>query len=791
MFTSMKRLVLAAAVLVAFVAGGAQAQEKALFRALVGAPSMNDSQTSNLANVYSNRAATGVQVLVAEPQALDGTSVLIPLPGAGAVRVDRLSVRTRAAGDFTWQGRVQSTGTQATLVVRGDSIEGSVWVGSEQFVIRPLGDGLHAIGKIDPRAMPPDHPGVPPIAPRSDNQSGDVPSPLEVGQAGVVVDILIAYTPEALAANATIAQMAQAWVDTVNQAYITSNANVELRLAGTYLISGYTEPAATTGADGYGQILSEARAGTMAPMVALRAERDRIGADMVTVLVKHPSYCGLAYVNSSASSAFSVVTHTCGALVLGHELGHNFGSLHDHVTDPQTTPYAYGHGYFYQTQWRTIMSYSGPCNGCPRIPYFSNPSVSYNSVPTGTTTVNDVARLHRERVATVAGFRAVPTATKAVMSSPATNTTLGGSNQAFSWSTGTGVSAYWLYLGTSAGASNLYDSGQTTATSRAVTGLPTNGSTIYARLWSQIAGAWVFNDYTYTASTVTSAAKAIVTSPTPGSTLPGSAATFTWTTGTGVTAYWLYAGTSVGGSNLHDSGQLSSVTRTVTNLPTNGSTVHIRLWSQIAGAWQYSDHSYTAQTGAAAKAVMSSPAQGTTLPGSSTTFNWTATSSAYWLYIGTSPAGSDLHDSGQLSAASHTVGNLPTNGAPVYVRLWSLVGGVWQANDYTYATTVAAALTLPANGATLAGVQTFFWTQAPGAAEYWVQFGQSLNGSNILNVSNGLATTRTITGLNTYPGPGFLRLWTRVGSTWGFRDYQFMLPSAERAEYDSTSRAAR
>jgi hypothetical protein len=27
---------------------------------------------------------------------------------------------------------------------------------------------------------------------------------------------------------------------------------------------------------------------------------------------------------------------------------------------------------------------------------------------------------------------------------------------------------------------------------------------------------------------------------------------------------------------------------------------------------------------------------------------------------------------------------LPTNGSTVYVRLWSLVGGVWQWNDYEY-----------------------------------------------------------------------------------------------------------
>ena len=39
--------------------------------------------------------------------------------------------------------------------------------------------------------------------------------------------------------------------------------------------------------------------------------------------------------------------------------------------------------------------------------------------------------------------------------------------------------------------------------SRTVSGLPTNGSTIYVRLWSLIGSTWQFTDYTYTAVTVT------------------------------------------------------------------------------------------------------------------------------------------------------------------------------------------------------------------------------------------------------------------------------------------------
>jgi hypothetical protein len=35
----------------------------------------------------------------------------------------------------------------------------------------------------------------------------------------------------------------------------------------------------------------------------------------------------------------------------------------------------FGHGYVNGTKWRDIMSYRQSCNGCPRIPYWSNPTI--------------------------------------------------------------------------------------------------------------------------------------------------------------------------------------------------------------------------------------------------------------------------------------------------------------------------------------------------------------------------------------------------------------------------------
>ena len=97
------------------------------------------------------------------------------------------------------------------------------------------------------------------------------------------------------------------------------------------------------------------------------------------------------------------------------------------------------------------------------------------------------------------------TNTRAVVTSPAAGSTLSSSTVTFTWNAGSGASQYWLYVGTTgAGSVDIYNVFQGTGLSRSVSGLPTNGSTVYVRLFSFISGAWQFNDYTYTASLNTS-----------------------------------------------------------------------------------------------------------------------------------------------------------------------------------------------------------------------------------------------------------------------------------------------
>jgi len=102
---------------------------------------------------------------------------------------------------------------------------------------------------------------------------------------------------------------------------------------------------------------------------------------------------------------------------------------------------------------------------------------------------------------------------------------------------------------------------------------------------------WQYVDYTYTEASP--AAPATMISPTSGSTLSGSTVVFTWTTGSQVTQYDLHVGTTAAGSTNIFSGTVSGQSKSVTGIPTTGGTLYVRLYSMIAGVWQYADHTYT------------------------------------------------------------------------------------------------------------------------------------------------------------------------------------------------------
>ena len=184
--------------------------------------------------------------------------------------------------------------------------------------------------------------------------------------------------------------------------------------------------------------------------------------------------------------------------------------------------------------------------------------------------------------------------------SPVDGSTLTSASQTFAWAgDGTAVDEWWLYVGTSVGSKNLYDSSVGTATSVTVNNLSEDGSTLYVTLWWRNGSTWQSTGYTYTAFTATPPE---ITIPTPGNTLTGSSETFTWTANSStVTEWWLYVGTSADAKNILDSGSLGTSTSiTVNNLPVDGSTLYVTLWWRNgSNPWESTGYTYTAFNGSA------------------------------------------------------------------------------------------------------------------------------------------------------------------------------------------------
>ncbi len=146
----------------------------------------------------------------------------------------------------------------------------------------------------------------------------------------------------------------------------------------------------------------------------------------------------------------------------------------------------------YSINGGTYTSLAGTVTNGQPVTVRQTSSASNGATTTATLTIGGVS-----------GAFNVTTNIKAVMTDPAAGSTLSSPTVIFTWNTGSGASQYWLRVGTTgAGSFNIYNASQGTGLSRSVSGLPTNGSTVYVRLWSYVAGAWQFNDYTYTAVTM-------------------------------------------------------------------------------------------------------------------------------------------------------------------------------------------------------------------------------------------------------------------------------------------------
>ena len=344
---------------------------------------------------------------------LEGT-VSIDLFQGRTVVLRRKAVEESLGGGIVWTG---DTGTQGygILVINGNRITGAIEAGGRHYLIDPVAGGAnHLLREVDTEAYPRDmHIDVPA---RPSRQGSTAPSPtVSAAATNTIVTLLAVYTSQAKTILGTPADKISLDVGIVNQGLINSGIPLRIKLVKVAAVSStYNERAPADAA----QPLYDLTSGTNANFPSIRTLRTTVAADLVTMYLDRPEYCGIAWVlypSLSAAYGFSAINASCqGTTTLAHELGHNMGLYHDRYVEAGATSAKYNYGFVSLVgKFRTIMSYSDKCtaNGvaCTRITYYSTPLKSYNGravgVPQGTAGAADASRLLRENRAGVAAFR--------------------------------------------------------------------------------------------------------------------------------------------------------------------------------------------------------------------------------------------------------------------------------------------------------------------------------------------------------------------------------------------------
>lgn len=366
----------------------------------------------------------------AERSAKLAGEVTLDLFSGVSVKLKAKHVEAAFDGGVVWNGDAGGQ-NYGILVVNDGKVTGSIEYEGRSFLIEPTGRGSsHRVREVNSEAFANDiHMDIPETARAKPTDSGGgkpskggggtttPPPPPPPPPEGTVLEINILGTYTARAntmMGGLSADKIALDVAIVNTGYLNSGVPLHLNLVGVTAVStSYDEKAYSDSA----QPLKDLTSGTGFNFPAIRTERTSLAADLVTVYVDRPEYCGVAWVNSSLSSsyAFSAINAACrGTPSLAHELGHNMALRHDRYVEAAASSSVYNYGYVSTVgRFRDIMSYNNECAAlgftCARITYYSTPLKTYNTypigIPAGTNGAADATRKLAEGAAAISAFR--------------------------------------------------------------------------------------------------------------------------------------------------------------------------------------------------------------------------------------------------------------------------------------------------------------------------------------------------------------------------------------------------
>jgi Metallo-peptidase family M12 len=309
---------------------------------------------------------------------------------------------------FVWWGSIAGDPGSYVLFSRSGSVfAGNILRKNTLYQIRFVGNNVYQLRKVDQQKFPAQDETSEPY-PEIKLPGNEFKDPCPNTDPPSVIDVMVVYTDDVRSAagskDIVEAEIYLAAHET-NLSYFNSDVTQRIGLVHVSEVS-YSESGSSLADVNWAQ-----------SNATLQALRDAHAADIVVLLVESLTGCGRAYdildpvAASFESSAYCVVRRNCatGNYSFGHELAHLMGCRHDCDNDNTLTPYNYAHGYEYcgvGAHWRTVMSYNN-CSST-RLPYFSNPVISYAGNPTGTTGSGCQADNHQvlnNTALTVANFR--------------------------------------------------------------------------------------------------------------------------------------------------------------------------------------------------------------------------------------------------------------------------------------------------------------------------------------------------------------------------------------------------
>ncbi|MFK7833782.1 MAG: BspA family leucine-rich repeat surface protein, partial [Winogradskyella sp.] len=317
-----------------------------------------------------------------------------------------------------------------------------------------------------------------------------------------------------------------------------------------------------------------------------------------------------------------------------------------------------------------------------------------------------------------------------------------------SWTAIANADGYFLTVGTTTGGNDIVDNLDVTGTTYNLPAdLPENTEIFLTIIpYNGVGNATGCAEESFTTETLATLPNCTsLTNPLNGATDVSIVTDLSWTAITNADGYFVFVGTTSGGTDILDSEDVTNTTFDLpTDLPENTEIfVTIIPYNAVGNATGCAEESFTTETLATIPncTSLTTPLNGATNVSIVTDLTWTAISNAdgYFVSVGTTSGGTDILDNEDVTNTTFDLpADLPEN-TEIFVTIipYNAVGNATGCTEESFTTETLATipnctnLVIPLNGATNVSIATdLSWTAIANADGYFVSVGTTSGGTD-------------------------------------------------------------